>query len=47
VVVGAGIVGSSIAYLAWIGGCGGDGPDGARDLRGSVVFATPGSTCGN
>ncbi|MGW5434339.1 NAD(P)/FAD-dependent oxidoreductase [Streptomyces sp. NPDC004059] len=62
-VVGAGIVGSSVAYhlarqgvpvtlldqgpspatgvtgdcFAWIGGCGGDWPGGAQDLRGSVV----------
>lgn len=62
-VVGAGIVGSSVAYhlarrgipvtlldqerspatgvtgtsFAWIGGCGGDWPGGARDLRASVV----------
>lgn len=63
VVVGAGIVGSSVAYhlarqgvpvtlldqgpspatgvtgdsFAWIGGCGGDWPGGAQDLRGSVL----------
>ncbi|GGM97659.1 NAD(P)/FAD-dependent oxidoreductase [Streptomyces fuscichromogenes] len=63
VVVGTGIVGSSVAYhlasrgvpvtlldqgpapaagvtgdsFAWIGGCGGDWPGGARDLRGSVL----------
>ncbi|MET9833332.1 FAD-binding oxidoreductase [Streptomyces sp. NPDC006385] len=63
VVVGAGIVGASVAYhlarrgarvtlvdreaapaagvtggsFAWIGGCGGDWPGGAEDLRGSVL----------